>query len=239
MSATMRRSEGLLTSLLRMLGLLVLLCGIVVGYLSARRLPDALPADTPPEIIHIVDFQDEAPRSTYLHVRGGHGLPFAALSFSQEDDPARLFSLVPLVDERHPLKEQMESRAAEVVEGDDASLARWQQYVSGKLDYSQVRLLLLTTDTEGWHTEPSASVLLESTEGVVRPAATALDADIVLALSEHFADVPTDELMVLYESELPPQEEALRLLLLLAALASLLGLATVVATLVTRRRQWR
>jgi len=222
-----------LTGCLRALGILVLIGGIAVGLLSLRRLPDALPADAPPQIVHITDVQEELPRATYLHLRGGHALPYASLAFSDGDVP--VFYLVPLVDEHHPLKDEMESKARAIVEGDAASLEGWDAYASSRLDYAEVRMLLLTADTRRWQSDPSVFVPVEWVEGVARPLREALDEDVVLQLDEQFSDVRIERLLVLTEGEAPPEEEVLRLLLLLSALAALLGFATVLATIVARR----
>ena len=224
-----------MTGCLRALGLLVLIGGIAVGLLSLRRLPDAVPADVPPQIAHITDVQEEKPRVTYLHLRGGHALPHAALAFSTGDADEPVFYLVPLVDEDHPLKLEMEERARRLVEGDTATETAWREYASGRLDYSEVRMLLLSTDIGRWTSEPSVVVPLEWVEGVVRPLSEALDGEVVIQLDEQFADVRIERLLVLTEGEAPPEEEALRLLLLLSALAALLGFATVMTTLVAGR----
>lgn len=224
-----------MTGCLRALGLLVLIGGIVLGLLSLRRLPDASPADAPPQIAHITDVQEEKPRATYLHLRGGHALPYAALAFSAGDAAEPAFYLVPLVDEDHPLKLEMEARARQVVEDDPATHAGWKEYAADRLDYSEVRMLLVSSDIGRWKNEPSVVVPLEWVEGVVRPLAEALDEDVVIQLDEQFADVRIDRLLVLTEGEVPPEEEALRLLLLLSALAALLGFATVLATSIARR----
>ena len=220
--------------LLRTLGLLGLLGGIVVGVLAARRLPDAIPAGAPAQIVHIDDFQQQPPRTSFVHVRGGYVLPFAALVVSEGDAAEPVLYLLPVVDEAHSLKIQMEAAANRAADGDAEAVRAWETYSRGQLDYSQVRLLLLSTDTERWMGEAEVAVPVEWVEGVVRPSHRGLASELVVLLNQQFLGVSPQRLMVLYEGELPPEEEALRLLLLLSGLASLLGLATLATTLLAR-----
>lgn len=224
---------------LRTLGLLGLMGGIVVALLAARRLPDAIPAGAPAQIVHIDDFQQQPPRTTFVHVRGGYLLPHAGLAVSEGDGDAPSLYLIPVVDEAHPLKIQMETAAGRAVTGDPAALQAWQTFSQGKLDYSQVRLVLLSTDTQRWMAEPAVAVPVEWVEGVVRPAHSGLARGILQLLNQQFDGVSSERLVVLYEGELPPEEEALRLLLLLGGLAALLGLATLATTLLARPRRHR
>lgn len=224
---------------LRTLGLLGLMGGIVVALLAARRLPDAIPAGAPAQIVHIDDFQQQPPRTSFVHVRGGYLLPHAALALSEGDGGAPSLYLIPVVDEAHPLKIQMETAADRAAAGDPEALDAWQAFAEGKLDYSQVRLLLLSTDTGRWMAEPGVAVHVEWVEGVVRPAHSGLARGIVQLLNQQFDGVSSQRLVVLYEGELPPEEEALRLLLLLGGLAALLGLATLATTLLARPRRRR
>jgi hypothetical protein len=228
-----------LIGVLRTLGLLGLMGGIVVALLAARRLPDAVPAGAPAQIVHIADFQQQPPRTNFVHVRGGYLLPHAALALSEGDGDAPTLYLIPVVDEAHPLKIQMETAASRAATGDPAALQAWQSFAQGKLDYSQVRLLLLSTDTQRWMAEPAVAVPVEWIEGVVRPAHSGLSRGIVQLMNQQFDGVSPQRQVVLYEGELPPEEEALRLLLLLGGLAALLGLATLATTLLARPRRHR
>jgi hypothetical protein len=228
-----------LIGVLRTLGLLGLMGGIVVALLAARRLPDAIPAGAPAQIVHIDDFQQRPPRTSFVHVRGGYLLPHAALAVSEGDGGAPSLYLIPVVDEAHPLKIQMETAAQRATTGDPAAQRAWQTFSQGKLDYSQVRLLLLSTDTQRWMAEPAVAVPVEWVEGVVRPAHSGLARGIVQLLNQQFDGISSERLVVLYEGELPPEEEALRLLLLLGGLAALLGLATLATTLLARPRRRR
>jgi len=221
------------------MGLLFLVCGLAVGTLSALRLPDAVPAGRPPEIVHIGDFQEDPPRSHYVHLRGAQALPFAALTLCRGRSDVPRFVLVPLVDERHPLKQQMESRAGRLAVDGEPGLDRWNDYVESRLDFAEVRLLLLSEDTGRWADAADVAVPLQAIEGVVRPVRGGLADEVVALLDTEFKNVPQRQLMVLYAGEIPPEEEALRLLLILSGLASLLGVATLFATWIVRLQRRR
>jgi len=228
-----------LIGVLRTLGLLGLMGGIVVAVLAARRLPDAIPAGAPAQIVHIDDFQQSPPRSSFVHVRDGYVLPYAALALSEGDGGVPSLYLLPVVDEAHPLKIQMETAAGRAAAGDPEAVRAWRTYSRGQLDYSQVRLVMLSTDVPRWMGETAVAVPVEWVEGVVRPAHSGLSRDVLATMTQQFEGISPTRLVVLYEGELPPEEEALRLLLLLGGLAALLGLATLATTLLARPRRRR
>ncbi len=225
---------------MQIIGLLFGIGGLVVAYMSLRQLPEAAPAGFTPEIVHIVDFQDDPPRASYLHVLGGHYLPFASLALSPEGNNGAepSFFLIPLVDERHSLKREMERFAAPAIAGQPDGVQEWDQYVAGSLDYSEIRLMVLSTDVTAWLDESAISVESDWVEGVVRDANNALDPGILSNLEEQFAGVAPDKLAILYENEAPPEEELLRLVTLVGSLFALLGIATFVASFFLRRRGW-
>jgi hypothetical protein len=227
------------TGLLRVMGLMFLVCGLAVGTLSALRLPDAVPAGRPPEIVHIADFQEDPPRSHYVHLRGAQALPFASVTLCAGRSDVPRFVLVPLVDERHPLKQEMERRAARVVEEGEDALDGWNDYVESRLDFAEVRLVLLSEDVGRWADTADVVVTEEWIEGVVRPAQGGLADEVVALLDTEFRNVPERQLMILYAGEIPPEEEALRLLVILSGLAALLGMATLLATWIVRRPRGR
>lgn len=225
---------------MQIIGLLFGMGGLAVAYLGLRQLPEAAPAGFTPEIVHIVDFQDDPPRANYLHVLGGHYLPFASLALSPKgsDTSAPAFFLIPLVDERHALKREMERVAAPAIAGEPDGAEGWNQYVAGSLDYSEIRLLVLSTDVSAWLDESAISVESAWVEGVVRDANDALDPDILSNLEGQFSGVAPNKLAILYENEAPPEEEVLRLVTLVGSLFALLGIASFVASFFLRRRGW-
>ncbi len=229
-----------MTTALRLVGLLMLAAGCGVVAICVRQLPEALPAGTPPEIVHIVDLQEEPPRAHFLHVREGHYLPYASLALTSTGAPSAApeFYLIPLVAAGHPLEREMERNAAAAMAGDARSLERWNAYTTSRLDLSQVRLLVLSTDTARWDAETAVVVETSHVEGVVRPLGEALAPEIIALLEGQFQGIDPERLLVLTEGEVPPGEELLRLLILLGGLAALLGLASIGATLLLRRPGW-
>ncbi len=226
-------------TVLRLLGLVLLIAGGVVVCLGARRLPESLPAGTPAEIVHVADFAIDPPRSPYLYVLGGTYLPYASLAVSEGDlATSPSFFLVPLVDEESPLLAEMVSQAALTYEGEEEAAAGWNEYAASHLDLRGVALLVLSTDVARWTDETSVSVETRYIEGVVRTAERALAPELIAMLQEQFGGIAPDRLWILYEGEVPPAEESLRLAMLLGGLAAVLGLAMLFASLLTRRPRW-
>jgi len=226
-----------LGALLRVLGLLLLIAGGIVVFLGVRRLPEALPAGTPAEIVHVADFAIDPPRSPYLHVRGGSFLPYASLAVSEGDGTPGFF-LIPLVDSDNELLEEMIEQASPAYDAEVAAVEQWNSYAASRLDLADVDMFVLSTDVERWTTETSVSVETHYVEGVVRTVDRALAAEIVQQLDAQFDGLSAERTWVLYEGEVPPAEESLRLAVLLGGLAALLGLAMMVASLLARRPRW-
>jgi hypothetical protein len=226
-----------LGALLRVLGSLLLIAGGIVVFLGVRRLPEALPAGTPAEIVHVAGFAIDPPRSPYLHVRGGSFLPYASLAVS-EGDGIPAFFLIPLVAADNGLLTEMVTEASPAYDEDQAAVERWNTYAASRLELDQVDMFVLSTDVERWTTETSVSVETHYVEGVVRTAERALAAEIIEQLDAQFDGLSAAHAWVLYEGEVPPAEESLRLAVLLGGLAALLGLAMMVASLLARRPRW-
>ena len=228
-------------TLLRLLGLVLLIAGGVVVFLGATRLPDSLPGGTAAEIVHVADFSVDPPRSPYLHVVGGWYLPYASLAVSEgEADSAPSFFLIPLTDARSPLLADMRREAAATYDADadtDAA-ARWDEYAASRLDLSGVPMLVLSTDVSRWTEERAVAVETRYVEGVARTADAALAPELLGMLNAQFDGIVPERLRILYEGEIPPAEESLRLAMLLGGLAGVLGLAMMVASLFTRRPRW-
>ena len=227
-----------MTTALRLLGLLLLLGGGVAALFSARRLPEALPSGTLPEIVDVTDFDEQLPRRPYVHVLGGWYLPYASLTLSAEGEDDGAFFLVPLVDDAHPLKREMERVAEGAYNGDAEAVQQWNTYATSTLDLTEVRVMVLSTRVPDWSRETAVAVETRWVEGVFRPADEALAPEILEILSSQFAGVVPGQLLILYEDEVPPREESVRMVLLLSGLAALLGLATLVATVAARRPAW-
>lgn len=225
--------------MLRLLGLVLLIAGGVVVFLGARRLPDSLPGGTSAEIVHIADFAVDPPRSSYLHVVGGWYLPYASLAVSEgEANMTPAFFLIPLTDEGGPLLAAMRREAAATYEGDEKAAVRWDEYAASRLDLTGIPMLVLSTDAARWTGERAVAVETRYVEGVVRKAETALAPELLAMLDEQFEGIAPERLRILYEGEVPPAEESLRLAMLLGGLAGVLGLAMMVASLFARRPRW-
>lgn len=226
-----------LSAVLRLLGLMLVVAGGIVVFLGVRRLPESLPAGTPAEIVHVADFALDPPRSSYLHVIGGTYLPYASLALAEgAAEPA--FMLVPLVDPDNRLLSKMLREAEATYGGDDEALERWNAYVASRISLESVQVMVLTTDVQRWIDERSVAVQSRYVEGVVRVAGDALASEILALLDAQFADVASHRLRILYEGEVPPAEESLRLAILLGGLAAVLGLAMLAASVLARRPRW-
>ncbi len=226
-------------TLLRLLGLVLLIAGGVVVFLGARRLPDSLPSGTAAEIVHIADFSVDPPRSPYLHVVGGWYLPYASLAVSEgEADSAPSFFLIPLAATGNSLLADMQREAEATYDGDVDAAAGWDEYVASRLDLSGVPMLVLSTDAPRWTEERAVAVETRYVEGVVRTADAALAPELLAMLDQQFDGIAPQRMRILYEGEIPPAEESLRLAMLLGGLAGVLGLAMMVASLFTRRPRW-
>lgn len=226
--------------LLRAMGTLLLVGGVLILVVGVRRLPEALPGGTPAQIVHIVDYQEERPRATYLHVLDGSLLPFGSVGIAPTTDPNRNpdYFLIPMVDEDHPLKREMERYARAMQDGDSAATTRWDSYVRSPPDWSEVQLLALSTATTTWSTETAISVETHAIEGVVRRADVALAPSVLVLLEDHAEGFAPEQVGVLYIGEVPPEREAMTVTIGLGGLASLLGLATFLATFWARRPGW-
>jgi len=226
--------------LLRVLGTLLLVGGVLIVAGGVRRLPDAEPMGTPAQIVHIVDYQDEPPRATFLHVLDGSLLPYGSVRIAEvgEPDGDEAFVLIPLVDQDHPLKREMERLADAVHDGDDGALQRWSAYIEAPPDWSQVQLLMLTTDVYNWSRESAISVETHAIEGVAHPADEVLSPTVLALLHEQTAGFAPEATAVLYIEEVPPELQAMRLTIGLGGIAALMGLSTFIATFWARRPAW-
>ncbi len=226
--------------LLRVLGSLLLVGGVVVVIVALRHLPEALPSGTPAHIVHVVDYYEEPPRARFLHVLDASLLPFGSVAVGEAGAPPvdPEFFLIPMVDEAHPLKRQMERHARALRGGDPEAEARWEALVGSPPDWTGVQLLALTDATHTWSQERAISVETHAVEGVARPADEALSPAVLASLAGAVTGFDPAHAVVLSIGEVPPEREALTVTVGLGALAAVLGLATFVATFWARRPGW-